>query len=146
MVINILFCLSVLLPIIRIKTELFNLLKNSFLYIFRYDDVYLHRHESDISMMDLPIIRFEDLQERRHREVEEMCFVCSNNYEGNDVVCQLSRCGHVFHTECIGKLIHSKQADCPFCRTSFFSGLPSVSCKNFDSSPIKYYNFCLDGW
>ncbi|KAJ0550535.1 putative chromatin regulator PHD family [Helianthus annuus] len=131
MLINILFCLSVLFPIFRIKTELINLLKNFFLYIFGYDNVYLLHHESALFHVDLPIIRFEDLQERRHREVEEMCFVCSKNYERDDVVCQLSRCGHVFHSECVGKLINGKQADCPFCRASFFSGLPSVPCKNF---------------
>ncbi|KAI3809252.1 hypothetical protein L1987_25223 [Smallanthus sonchifolius] len=125
MVINIIFCLSVILPIFQIKYELLNLLKDSFLCIFRYNS-YLHHHESDSFPVDLPIIRFQDLQERRHREVEEMCFICSANYEGDDVVCQLSRCGHVFHSECVGNLIHQKQAHCPFCRASFFSGRPSV--------------------
>ncbi|KAK9078717.1 hypothetical protein SSX86_002774 [Deinandra increscens subsp. villosa] len=127
MVINIIFLLSVLLPIFRIRNELFNLLKTSFLHIFGSD---LHHNESDLFMVDLPIIRFQDLQERRRREVEELCFICSKNYEGDDVVCQLSRCGHVYHYECVGKLIHRKQTDCPFCRSSFFSGHPSVPCKN----------------
>ncbi|PWA67723.1 RING-H2 finger protein ATL18 [Artemisia annua] len=127
MFINILFCLAVLFPILRIKKELHIILKN----LFQHNKLELHQHESEIFMLDLPIIRFEDLQERRHREVEEMCFICSVNYERDDVVSQLSRCGHVFHTECVGKLIHRKQHDCPFCRSSFFSGCPSVPCKNF---------------
>ncbi|GJV14838.1 ALP1-like protein [Tanacetum coccineum] len=94
--------------------------------LYKQNRLELHEHESDIFMLDLPIIRFEDLQERRHREVEEMCFICSVNYERDDVVSQLNRCGHVFHTQCVGKLIHRKQHDCPFCRSSFFSGCPSV--------------------
>ncbi|PWA87392.1 hypothetical protein CTI12_AA131320 [Artemisia annua] len=125
MLINIVFCFAVLFPILRIKHELLNLVKN----LLRYNKLDIPNDE--VFLVDLPIIRFEDLQERRHREVEEMCFICSVNYERDDVVSQLSRCGHVFHTECVGKLIHRKQHDCPFCRSSFFSGHPSLPCKNF---------------
>ncbi|KAL8241190.1 hypothetical protein R6Q59_014545 [Mikania micrantha] len=130
MAINIIFCLSVLIPIFRSKKEVLDLLKNSFFYIFRYEKFHLRKHESELLTIDLPIIRFQDLQDRRRRDVEEMCFACSTNYEGDDVVCQLSRCGHVFHSDCVGKLIHRRQTDCPFCRTSFFSGCSSVPCKN----------------
>ncbi|KAK1421200.1 hypothetical protein QVD17_23367 [Tagetes erecta] len=131
MMINILFCLSVIFPIYRIKSELLKLIKSSVLYVFRSDKLNLHHHQSELYAPDLPIIRFEDLQERRRREVEEMCFICSANYERDDVVCQLSRCGHVYHSECVGKLIHRKQTDCPFCRSSFFSGRSSALSKNF---------------
>ncbi|PWA87391.1 RING-H2 finger protein ATL18 [Artemisia annua] len=123
MLFNIIFCSAVLFPILRIKHELFILLKNFFQY--RKLD-----HQSEqVYLVDLPIIRFEDLQERRHREVEEMCFICSANYVSDDVVFQLSRCGHVFHSECVGKLIQRKQHDCPFCRSSFFSGSLAIPCK-----------------
>ncbi|GJT39855.1 hypothetical protein Tco_0939720 [Tanacetum coccineum] len=70
MLINILFCFAVIFPILRIKHELLNLLKN----LFRYSKLDIHNEEL-VLLVDLPIIRFEDLQERRHREVEEMCFV-----------------------------------------------------------------------
>ncbi|KAI3748527.1 hypothetical protein L6452_11656 [Arctium lappa] len=133
MMIDIIFCSSVLFPIFRIKRQLLNLLHDSFSYVFRYNSLYLHLHlhQSDLCLMDLPIIRFEDLQDRRQREVEEMCFACSTNYDNDDIVCQLSRCGHVFHSECVGKLIHQKVSDCPFCRSSFFSRRLSLPRLNF---------------
>ncbi|KAJ9540249.1 hypothetical protein OSB04_026755 [Centaurea solstitialis] len=128
-IIDLIFFFSVLFLIFRIKTELFNLLKDSFSRVFFRSDLRHHHEAADTA--DLPIIRFQDLQDRRrHTAVEEMCFVCSVNYDGDDVVSQLSRCGHVFHTECVGKLIHRKQPNCPFCRSSFFSGRPSPACKN----------------
>ncbi|PWA39944.1 RING-H2 finger protein ATL18 [Artemisia annua] len=89
----------------------------------------LNLQNEQVYLVDLPIIRFEDLQERTRREVEEMCFICSANYVSDDVVSQLSRCGHVFHSECVGKLIQRKQHDCPFCRSSFFSGSLAIPCK-----------------
>ncbi|MFS7937924.1 putative chromatin regulator PHD family [Helianthus anomalus] len=55
-----------------------------------------------------------------------MCFICSQDYNNNDVLCQLSRCGHVFHSDCVGKQLHSKQTYCPFCRTPVFAGLSHV--------------------
>nr|GEW58342.1 hypothetical protein [Tanacetum cinerariifolium] len=85
MLINIIFCSVVLFLILRIRHELFTLLKN----FCQYSKLDLQNEE--VSLVDLPIIRFEDLQERRHREVEEMCFICSANYVSDDVVSQLSR-------------------------------------------------------
>ena len=121
MMINIIFCYSVLFPIFRIKKQLLNMLHNFFLYFFRFDSRYLHGNQSDLCLIDLPIIRFQDLQDRRQLEVDEMCFACSTNYDSDDIVCQLSRCGHVFHSKCVGKLIYRKRSYCPFCRSSFFS-------------------------
>ncbi|KAI3799632.1 hypothetical protein L1987_34931 [Smallanthus sonchifolius] len=131
MMITLILCFSFFFLIFRIRYELLNLLNNSFLYLFRYDSDYIHHHESGVNLVDLPIIRFQDLQERRRREVEEICFICFANYGSDDVVCSLSRCGHVFHSECVGKLIHRKQSECPFCCSSFFSGRSSVPSKIF---------------
>ncbi|GJT01546.1 hypothetical protein Tco_1065724 [Tanacetum coccineum] len=69
MLINIVFCFAVLFPILRIKHELINLVKN----LLQYNK--LDIHNKDVFLVDLPVIRFEDLQERRHREVEEMSFM-----------------------------------------------------------------------
>ncbi|KAF5770590.1 putative chromatin regulator PHD family [Helianthus annuus] len=130
MVITIIFCSFIFLTF-RIKTELINLLKDSFVYIFRYDSEYIHHHEPAVNQVDLPTILFHDLQERRRREVDETCFICFASYDSDDVVCALSRCGHVFHSECVGRLIHRKQSQCPFCWSSFFSGRSSFPTKIF---------------
>ncbi|KAL8233427.1 hypothetical protein R6Q59_019527 [Mikania micrantha] len=103
--------------ILRIKTQLLTLVKHSVSHLFQ------NAGEDDECLVDLPIIRFEDLLNLRRRSVDRMCFICSKDYDTHDVVCQLSRCGDVFHSDCVGKLIHRKQTYCPCCRTPVFSGL-----------------------
>ncbi|KAI3708533.1 hypothetical protein L2E82_37741 [Cichorium intybus] len=126
MVMNIFFSLCILFPIFRVKHELLILVKQIFFSLLRYD------HDTPYpSLVDLPIIKFEDLMERRQRSVEEMCFICSANYNPDDIVCQLSRCRHVFHSDCVGQMLHRKQPTCPFCCSPIFSGLSPVACKNF---------------
>ncbi|KAF5780015.1 putative chromatin regulator PHD family [Helianthus annuus] len=111
---------------LRIKSELLTLLKHSISYLFRYAGVDSDLHDKQLWLVDLPIIRFEDLQSLRQRHVDRMCFICSKDYNGDDVVCLLSRCGDVFHAECVGKLLHGKENSCPYCRTPVFSGLSQV--------------------
>ncbi|KAJ0683762.1 putative chromatin regulator PHD family [Helianthus annuus] len=123
-------CITLLL-ILRIKNELLTLLKHSISYLFRYGGVDSDLHEEHVCLVDLPIIRFQDLQNIRQRYVERMCFICLKDYDSDDVVSQLSRCGHVFHTDCVGKLLHEKETWCPFCRTPVFSGLSLVPSKSF---------------
>ncbi|KAI3517161.1 hypothetical protein L1887_16370 [Cichorium endivia] len=126
MVMNIILYLCILFPIFRVKYELLNLITGFVFYLLRYD------HDTPYpSLVDLPVIRFEDLNYRRNRSVEEMCFICSADYRPDDVVCQLSRCHHVFHSDCVGQLLHQKQPSCPFCRSPIFSGLSPMACKNF---------------
>ncbi|CAI9296207.1 unnamed protein product [Lactuca saligna] len=126
MLMNIVFYLCILFPIIRIKHDLLNLITEFFSYLFRYD------HNTPYpSLVDLPVIRFEELLERRNRSVEEMCFICSADFHLEDVVCQLSRCRHVYHSDCVAQLLQQKQPTCPFCRSPIFSGLSPMACENF---------------
>ncbi|CAH1420193.1 unnamed protein product [Lactuca virosa] len=126
MLMNIVFYLCILFPVFRIKQDLLKLIKDFFFYLFRCENSTPYP-----SLVDLPVIRFEDLLDRRQRSVEEMCFVCSADYHLDDVVCQLSRCRHVFHSDCVGQLLHRKQPSCPFCRSPIFSGLSPTACKTF---------------
>ncbi|KAI3734643.1 hypothetical protein L6452_14117 [Arctium lappa] len=123
---NIVFYLCILFPILRIRHDLLNIVTDFVFYLFRYDYTASH-----ICLVDLPIIRFEDLQNRRNRSVDGMCFMCSEDYDHDHVVCQLSRCGHVFHSDCVGELLRREQHNCPFCRSPIFSGLPKFPCKIF---------------
>ncbi|KAI3496986.1 hypothetical protein L1887_39366 [Cichorium endivia] len=126
MLMSIIFYFCIFFPIFRAKHELLSLFTKIFFYFFGYD------HDTPYpSLVDLPAIRFEDLQFRRNRSVEEMCFICSADYNPDDVVCQLSRCHHVFHSDCVGQLLHQKQPTCPFCCSPIFSGLSPVACRKF---------------
>ncbi|KAL8199939.1 hypothetical protein R6Q57_013507 [Mikania cordata] len=94
--------------ILRIKSQLLTLVKHSVSHLFQ------NAGEDDECLVDLPIIRFEDLLNLRRRSVDRMCFICSKDYDIHDVVC---------HSDCVGKLLHRKQPYCPCCRTPVFSGL-----------------------
>ncbi|KAI3783687.1 hypothetical protein L1987_42773 [Smallanthus sonchifolius] len=131
MMMNIIFYICLLFPILRIKSELLNLIKDTVLHLLGYGGINPGYHQEDVCLVDLPVIRFEDLQNHRHRSVDRMCFICSEDYKKDDVLSQLSRCGHVFHSDCVGKRLHPKQTSCPFCRTPVFSGLSHVPCKSF---------------
>ncbi|KAI3807633.1 hypothetical protein L1987_23565 [Smallanthus sonchifolius] len=128
MIIDIIFYVCLLIPVLRIKSDLLNLIKDSVAYWFGYGGVNPRYHQEDVCLVDLPIIRFQDLHNHRQRSVDRMCFICSADYDKDDVLCQLGRCGHVFHSDCVGKLLHRKQTSCPFCRSPVFSGVSSVAC------------------
>ncbi|KAB1207654.1 RING-H2 finger protein ATL18 [Morella rubra] len=73
----------------------------------------------------LPVARFEDLQSHSSREntnnnVDGMCSICLVEFEKEDIVSQLSRCGHVFHMNCIERWLDRNQFTCPLCRSFFF--------------------------
>ncbi|PWA80912.1 hypothetical protein CTI12_AA127870 [Artemisia annua] len=96
---TVLFCACILVLLFRIKQDVVEILVRLVSYVF-YPD-----HFRDVTW-DLPIIRFGDLQDRRgQRSFDELCFICLKEYEKDDVVSQLSRCGHVYHTKCVGNLL-----------------------------------------
>ncbi|KAI3706029.1 hypothetical protein L1987_76282 [Smallanthus sonchifolius] len=111
------------------KSDLLKFIKDYISNFFQHGGVNPRRHDDDMCLMDLPFIRFEDIQNHRPRSIDRMCFICSEDYDKDDMLCQLSRCGDIFHSDCVGKLLHRKQTSCPFCRAPIFSGLPMVSCE-----------------
>ncbi|XP_024969016.1 RING-H2 finger protein ATL18-like [Cynara cardunculus var. scolymus] len=131
MMMNVVFYVCILFPVIRVKSELFQFLKGFIFKLFGYGGVNARFHQEDVCLVDLPIIRFQDLYNERHRSVDRMCFICSVDYQKDDVLSQLGRCGHVYHSDCVGKLLHQKQTCCPFCRSPVFSGPSPVTCSSF---------------
>jgi len=51
------------------------------------------------------------------RGVEDSCSICLMEYEKENVVCELPRCKHVFHVECIEGWVERCQFTCPLCRS-----------------------------
>lgn len=49
----------------------------------------------------------------------ESCSICLAEYDGEDMVIRLPRCGHVFHMECINSWLDRSQFTCPLCRDLF---------------------------
>ncbi|TQE09461.1 hypothetical protein C1H46_004954 [Malus baccata] len=75
--------------------------------------------------MSLSVARFQDLQahgtKRCAQVLEETCSVCLVDFEEDDLVSQLGKCGHVFHVDCIERWIESSHFSCPICRSLFFN-------------------------
>ncbi len=113
------FSCIMLIPVLRIKNDLLKFVR-SFIYFSSSHGGHVDCYEELTCLFDLPVIRFEDLRARRHRSIDETCFVCSVDYENEDVVSQLSRCKHVFHTSCLQKEMHRNYFSCPFCRNPVF--------------------------
>ncbi|XP_004292319.1 PREDICTED: RING-H2 finger protein ATL18-like [Fragaria vesca subsp. vesca] len=82
----------------------------------------------NLDQLSLPVARFQDLQgycstERSGQDSHEAetCSVCLVEFEDEDVVSQLSKCGHVFHMDCIEKWMERNNFTCPLCRSLFFN-------------------------
>lgn len=90
--------------------------------------------------LDLPVSRFCDLQcsngkrgDATHDgdddddgEEDEMCSICLVEFEKQDSVNKLGRCGHTFHVECMEKWLDTCRFTCPLCRSFLLQ--PSSSC------------------
>ncbi|XP_021773494.1 RING-H2 finger protein ATL79-like [Chenopodium quinoa] len=79
--------------------------------------------------IDLPMSQYRDLKINGcTSEViidgdcdDEACSVCLVEFESEDFVSKLSKCGHVFHMACIEKWVERNQFTCPLCRSSFLN-------------------------
>lgn len=93
--------------------------------------------------LDLPVSQFQDLElsnKNGGEEIDsdqEMCSICLMEFEKEDLVNKLLRCGHVFHMGCLEKWLDRCQFTCPLCRSSVLR-LRSSPCKMW-ASP-----FCIN--
>ncbi|KAL3850890.1 hypothetical protein ACJIZ3_012772 [Penstemon smallii] len=79
---------------------------------------------------DLPVSCFKDLDlssknGTMDNNEEEMCSICLMEFEKEDFVNKLPRCGHVFHMECMEKWLDTCKFTCPICRSSLMFNVPS---------------------
>ncbi|KAM1212037.1 hypothetical protein TB2_003568 [Malus domestica] len=83
------------------------------------------QQQEEEDCMSLSVARFQDLQahgtKRCAQVLEETCSVCLVDFEEEDLVSQLGKCGHVFHVDCIERWIESSHFSCPICRSLFFN-------------------------
>ncbi|KAJ0010865.1 hypothetical protein Pint_33971 [Pistacia integerrima] len=60
----------------------------------------------------LSVSKFEELEETE----EGMCSICLIEFQKDDAVSRLCRCGHVFHMDCMERWLDCCQFTCPLCR------------------------------
>lgn len=94
---------------------------------------YGSQENSTCGELNLPVSVYSDIKEETQDgdEEEEMCSICLMEFEDEDFVNKLPRCGHVFHGECMDKwLDRSCQFTCPLCRSSLLHAAnSSAKCK-----------------
>ncbi|KAF6160916.1 hypothetical protein GIB67_025451 [Kingdonia uniflora] len=119
-VITIVFYTCVWIPFIQIKHAL--------MCMFGLDTFYLECLQFEDE--HLLAVKFELLKEkccttnetgsaRRRRAVDESCAVCLDEFQGEEVVSELSGCGHMFHSRCIKSWADRYRFTCPLCRSVF---------------------------
>ncbi|KAH7853057.1 hypothetical protein Vadar_032708 [Vaccinium darrowii] len=130
------FYTCIWIPFLQIKIALQEILGISMVYkFFRPRDVVCH-DEGIMWLADLTVSRFEDLDypkktsNNNDNRVDDdcvhgdlMCSVCLVEFEREDTVSQLPRCGHVFHEECIQSWLDRNHFTCPLCRSLFLHTL-----------------------
>ncbi|CAN4111020.1 unnamed protein product [Withania somnifera] len=113
-------------------------LKNAIRKIVKFIRVYLYLQpckddlieDSDCRLI-LPASRFLhlDMSSSSHGHVDETCTICLVEFENEHVVCQLPRCKHVFHMECIERWLKRCQFTCPLCRSLLIHRTAPSPCK-----------------
>lgn len=128
--ITIIFYTCVWIPFLQLKKAIRKIVK--FIRVYMYwqpckDDLL---EDSDLGLI-LPASRFLDLDmiNSCYGEVEETCSICLVEFEKEDVVCQLPRCKHVFHMDCIEKWLERCQFTCPLCRSLLIHRTAPSPCK-----------------
>lgn len=119
-VVTIVFYTCILIPLMQLKKALASML-GLIMGFFSCKETEFPEFPS------LPVARFEDLGSHScvggdgERKTEEICSICLVEFEGEDAVSKLGRCGHVFHVKCIEQWLDRNQFSCPLCRSFLFS-------------------------
>ncbi|PON41874.1 43kDa postsynaptic protein [Trema orientale] len=137
---TIVFYTCIWIPLVQLKNALLGLLSNIIFFTCQQPLIESSDSVNVNAQPWLPVSRFVDLKQsqsstssssRRCRsrndvvcgqqevDHEETCSICLVEFEMEDVVSQLSKCGHVFHVKCIESWLDSNHFTCPLCRSSF---------------------------
>ena len=128
------FYACVWIPYLQFKRALLRMLGFAFPW-------YRAEENWQVTKVCLPVARFEDLKlcnggrGSTNGEVEEVCSICLLEFEKEDMVSQLKKCGHVFHIKCIEKWLDRDQFTCPLCRSFLFANINSSHAKRGTNSP-----------
>ncbi|CAL0300461.1 unnamed protein product [Lupinus luteus] len=119
-IVTIVFYTCIWIPLMQLKRALTSM--------FSFHDNKCLSEESEFPQIPtLPVARYEDLRNHcceggeENRRKDEICSICLVQFEGEDAVSKLKRCGHVFHVNCIEQWLDRGQFSCPFCRSLLVS-------------------------
>ena len=61
------------------------------------------------------LIVSKKFKEIKNNDIDKKCPICCCDYKDNDLVTELPKCGHIFHSECLFKWFETSE-NCPLCR------------------------------
>ncbi|KAK3195431.1 hypothetical protein Dsin_026741 [Dipteronia sinensis] len=93
---SLVFYLCILMPLRQVKNVVVRLILGG---------VDIEEAEETLDQLVVPYLEEET--------EEEMCTICLVELDKEDVVSRLSRCGHIFHMDCIQRWLHSNHFTCP---------------------------------
>ncbi|CAN4108857.1 unnamed protein product [Withania somnifera] len=129
-IITIVFYTCIWIPFLQLKHTFSKMVKfiRAYLYLQPCKDDLL---EDSGCRVNLPVSRFLDLDmsSSSHDHVDQTCSICLVEFDTEHVVCQLSRCKHVFHMDCIEKWLKRCQFTCPLCRSLLIHRTAPSPCK-----------------
>lgn len=121
-ILTLIFITCIWLPFLHIK--------NSFVYIYSILMSFFcshHHHTQNVfpNIYRHSNLRFNDLLNDNVddggstiRSIDESCSICLAEFVDEDIVSQLGRCRHEFHTCCIESWLNRDQFTCPLCRSN----------------------------
>ncbi|KAK8562681.1 hypothetical protein V6N13_018747 [Hibiscus sabdariffa] len=122
------FYTCVWIPFLQFKRHVSSLL----VFVFPW-----YQPEQSFQTIDacLPVARFEDLKLSDGEDDAAVCSICLAEFDDEDVVSQIQKCGHVFHMNCIEKWMERDHFTCPLCRSFLFPNVVSSHAKCGDVAP-----------
>ena len=122
-IVTILFYTCILIPLMQLKKALASMF--GLMAFFCCDSKAMAKEMEFPEIPSLPVARFQDVQEHscvgEDGKSEEICSICLVEFEGEDAVSKLGRCGHIFHFNCIEQWLDRNQFSCPLCRSFLLS-------------------------
>ncbi len=86
-----------------------------------YDDVKVCLDENDFNT-ELEHFEYKNKENEEEEENKE-CIICTDAFKEGDLVSK-TRCGHLFHDDCLRPWLLNQSVKCPVCRTEVAKGKP----------------------
>ena len=110
-----------------IQVEVSNIPFNQFIDRLRNQNINTDTDDNNESNLQITLSNINQISnvsvfinENSENSETELCAICQNNLEENDIIRTLNRCNHIFHLNCIDRWL-SEHNTCPTCRNDLLN-------------------------
>lgn len=90
--------------------------------VFGIDNIQPTTTQQGIRLEDLN--QFTELILSSELTENEICSICRNNFNDNEIVRKIKSCQHIFHQQCLDSWL-SRNITCPMCRNNIYPNTQS---------------------